>query len=228
MRGMQDYVKGMYCALALTHLTLVPHIYTSVNRISVGSDNGLSPVRRQAIVNWTLRNKLQWNFDKNTKLFIQENAFENIVCDMAAILSRERWAILPCCRQHQIRMMPSFREFYLFPDVPVVSKSLFPYRSWHHPGSDFWHREKKSYKVTYRKLNVKQSRHAAIRSSHNITKRINSLGVGRCRCSNKLTHWGRDQIDAISQTTFSSAFSWMKMFQLRLKFPTEVCFQGSN
>ena len=115
-----------------------------------------------------------------------------------------------------------------FPDVPVVSKSLFPYRSWHHPGSDFWHREKKSYKVTYRKLNVKQSRHAAIRSSHKITKRINSLGVGRCRCSNKLTHWGRDQIDAISQTTFSSAFSWMKMFQLRLKFPTEVCFQGSN
>ena len=26
-----------------------------------------------------------------------------------------------------------------------------------------------------------------------------------------LTHWGRDQIDAISQTTFSNAFSRMKM-----------------
>ena len=25
-----------------------------------------------------------------------------------------------------------------------------------------------------------------------------------------LTHWGRDQIDAISQTTFSNAFSWIK------------------
>ena len=33
-----------------------------------------------------------------------------------------------------------------------------------------------------------------------------------------LTHWGRDKMDAISQTTFSSAFSWMKMFELRLKF----------
>ena len=33
-----------------------------------------------------------------------------------------------------------------------------------------------------------------------------------------LTHWGRDKIDAISQTTFSNAFSWMKMFQFRLKF----------
>ena len=33
-----------------------------------------------------------------------------------------------------------------------------------------------------------------------------------------LTHWGRDKMDAISQTTFSSAFSWMKMFELQLKF----------
>ena len=33
----------------------------------------------------------------------------------------------------------------------------------------------------------------------------------------QLTHWGRDKLDAISQTTFSSAFSWMKMYELRLK-----------
>ena len=33
-----------------------------------------------------------------------------------------------------------------------------------------------------------------------------------------LSHWGRDQMDAISQTTFSSAFSWMKMYEFRLKF----------
>ena len=32
-----------------------------------------------------------------------------------------------------------------------------------------------------------------------------------------LTHWGRDKMDAISQTTFPSAFSWMKMFEFRLK-----------
>ena len=34
---------------------------------------------------------------------------------------------------------------------------------------------------------------------------------------NLLTHWGRDKMDAISQTTFSSAFYWMKMYELRLK-----------
>ena len=33
-----------------------------------------------------------------------------------------------------------------------------------------------------------------------------------------LTHWGRDKTDATSQTTFSSAFSWMKMFDFGLKF----------
>ena len=43
------------------------------------------------IVNWTLGKKLQWNFNQNTKLFIHENAYENIVCEMAPIMSRVRW-----------------------------------------------------------------------------------------------------------------------------------------
>ena len=33
-----------------------------------------------------------------------------------------------------------------------------------------------------------------------------------------LTHWGRDEMNNISQTTFSNVFSSMKMFQFRLKF----------
>ena len=33
-----------------------------------------------------------------------------------------------------------------------------------------------------------------------------------------LTHWGRDKMDAIPQTIFSNAFSWMKMYKFRLKF----------
>ena len=31
--------------------------------------------------------QLQWNYNQNTEIFIEENAFENIVCEMAAILS---------------------------------------------------------------------------------------------------------------------------------------------
>ena len=37
-----------------------------------------------------------------------------------------------------------------------------------------------------------------------------------------LTHWGRDKMDAISQTTLSNAFSWMTMLGLRLEFHWNV------
>ena len=35
---------------------------------------------------------------------------------------------------------------------------------------------------------------------------------------NSLTHWGRDKMADISQTTFSNAFTWMKIHQFRLIF----------
>ena len=37
------------------------------------------------IANWTLRNRLQWNFSRNTKFFMNEYATENITCKTAAI-----------------------------------------------------------------------------------------------------------------------------------------------
>ena len=33
-----------------------------------------------------------------------------------------------------------------------------------------------------------------------------------------LTHWGRDKVAAIFQTTFSNAFSWMKIYKFLLRF----------
>ena len=44
---------------------------------------------------------------------------------------------------------------------------------------------------------------------------------------NLLTNWGRYKMAAIFETTFSNAFSWMKMFELRLKFHI-ICSQGPN
>ena len=58
--------------------------------------SGMLPVLRQAIA-WTsvnhgtLRNKLQWDSNHDTKLLSHENAFENFVCKMAAIWSRGSW-----------------------------------------------------------------------------------------------------------------------------------------
>ena len=43
------------------------------------------------IDNSNLKNKLQWNPKQNSYIFIQENAFENVVCEMAAILSRPQF-----------------------------------------------------------------------------------------------------------------------------------------
>ena len=40
-----------------------------------------------------------------------------------------------------------------------------------------------------------------------------------------LTHWGRDKMAAIYQTTFSNAFSWRKIYKFRLRFP-EICSYG--
>ena len=53
---------------------------------------GTKPLSKQcwAIVNWTLINTLQLNFNQITKLFIHDNAFQNIVCEMAAILFNGR------------------------------------------------------------------------------------------------------------------------------------------
>ena len=36
--------------------------------------------------------------------------------------------------------------------------------------------------------------------------------------ASELTYWGRKKMAAICQTTFSNAFSWMRMYEFRLKF----------
>ena len=40
------------------------------------------------IVDWTLGNKLQWNLNRNSYIFFQENKFEHVVSKMAVILSQ--------------------------------------------------------------------------------------------------------------------------------------------
>ena len=42
-------------------------------------------------VNWAFRDKLKWNSNGNTKLFIHNNAFENVFAKMAAVSSSVWW-----------------------------------------------------------------------------------------------------------------------------------------
>ena len=57
------------------------------------------------IVDWTVGDKFQWNFKQNSNILIHENSFENVICEMAAILSREmswsRGALVSLCIMFQ-------------------------------------------------------------------------------------------------------------------------------
>ena len=82
-------------AIRLTHWGRVPHICIGKTTI-IGSGNGLLTGQRQAII-WTnagilLIGTLGTNFSEISNqmsfIFIQENAYENVVWKMAAILSQ--------------------------------------------------------------------------------------------------------------------------------------------
>ena len=71
-------------------------VYVAVNKVIIGSGNGLVPVHHQAIT-WTSDDLLSIgpsgkNFNeiliKNTELSSQESAFEIVICNMVAILFR--------------------------------------------------------------------------------------------------------------------------------------------
>ena len=46
--------------------------------------------------------------------------------------------------------------------------------------------------------------------------------VMKCNIDKLLTHWSRDKMAAIFET-FSNGFSWMKMYEFRLKFHWNLC-----
>ena len=73
------------------------------NLTIIGSDNGLSPGRRKAIIlindGILLIGPLGTNFSElliEIQPFIQEKAFESVVCEMVAILSLPQWVKVPC------------------------------------------------------------------------------------------------------------------------------------
>ena len=91
----------------LTHWGRVMHICISKVTI-IGWDNGLALTKWQShylnqcwnIAHWNIRNKLQWKLKLNSYMFIQENAFQNAVCEMEGILFQPQCKSLAperCC-----------------------------------------------------------------------------------------------------------------------------------
>ena len=72
---------------------MMTHIYVSKHWAIIGSNNGLSPIRHQAIiwttanvVNWPIGKKKSMKFASNT-IFYPENKFENVAHKTTSILS---------------------------------------------------------------------------------------------------------------------------------------------
>ena len=95
-RGSRFERTGCDCVVAiLTHWGQVTHICVGKLTI-IGSSNSLSPGQRQAII-WTnaamlLTGPLETNLSEvsigSSNIFIQTNAFENVVREMASIFTR--------------------------------------------------------------------------------------------------------------------------------------------
>ena len=51
--------------------------------------------QRWFIVKWTLKNKINWNVNQNTKPFIQENTFENVVSKISILFPVRQPAVVP-------------------------------------------------------------------------------------------------------------------------------------
>ena len=116
-----------------------------------------------------------------------------------------------------------FNLFYFLPVSPVSVSDKYssPYGDsrWGHIGSDCarWAPVTATYKVPSRPHEF-----ICATNSHACQP---SGGPGDSRSSSEfpqeplaLTHWGRDKMTAVSQTTFSKALSWMKMYKFWIKF----------
>ena len=81
--------KTMVCAVCLSLFLLV--------QIMACGLVGAKPLSAPKMWYYQLEpsNKFQWNFKRNSYVFIQENAFENVIWEMATTLSRLQWVKRP-------------------------------------------------------------------------------------------------------------------------------------
>ena len=97
------------------------------------------------IVYWTLRNKHLWIFDRNSNIFIQEGALQNVACEMVSILSRpqcDTW-----CSKYQYIYRAgyrcsdhstSIRLWNYYPQLQAKISSAFPWTRYSYFASVFF------------------------------------------------------------------------------------------
>ena len=116
----------------LTHWSRVTHICV-VKLISIGSDNGLWPGRRQAII-WTNAGILligplgtNINFNRHPNIFIQENALEYVVREVASILSWPQ-CVKKCTKMESFVVRDNHENMQ--PDLVEFRFQLYGFITW--------------------------------------------------------------------------------------------------
>ena len=117
------------------------------------------------------------------------------------ILSLEAWKWQICF--FVLQYLVSYADVHTRQHIPLFSLNLM------------------SNSVTYIRTSIQKSMYPL---SHSIKWRLqpsdnpDNISLIKLERLCHLPHWGRDKMDAISQTTFSSAFSLIKILEFRLRF----------
>ena len=157
------------CVSRLTHWGRVSHTWVS-NWTIMGSDNGLSPGRRQAVI-WT-----------NAGILFMEPLGINFIEILLGIP-------IFSFKKMRLKMSPAkWGPFCL--GLNVLTMIIPPNTSW-------------------RTCTIWADVAAYVMMHSGYIPMIWYFS---------LTHWGRDKMAAIFQTTFSNVFSWMKIREFRLRF----------
>ena len=185
------------------------------------------------IVNWTLRNKFQWNDDTSSYFFIQENVFEDAVCKLAAILS---WLQFVKYEMPLVSMMtllngsifrvtrPLCREFTGHRWIPrtMASNAGLWCFLWSAPWINAWVNNREAGDLRRHRNELKKCliyvlwylryliSYLVCYDEIHCTKPFWDIYVFR--------HWGQDKMKALSETTVSNARYRMKMFEFQLIF----------
>ena len=176
----------------LTHWGRVTHICVC-NLIIIGSDNGLSPDRRQAII-WTNAGllsigPLRTHFSEN--LFkMQQFSLKKMHLKMSSAKRR------PFCLGLNVLSHTHPQTDHICRSIPSQCVST---RHGFGEGSSPWggacmNEQFRMYCKTY-----------------NTIYKYSVIII-------RITHWDRDKVAVIVQTKFSNAFPWMKMNEFRIKF----------
>ena len=168
------------------------------------------------LVNWTLRN-MKWSFDRNSYILI-----------LRLKLSFGKWR--PFClslnvlglvyfygRISNMQLATTTEAFQFFISITLLQYTIYATR----------HKFRSLENFLIHNVRFGFSSVFALYTKHycdaawppNEVPIIGSFDVLFVINLNKfLTHWGRCKMASISQTTFSNAFSWMKIYEFRLRF----------